>query len=189
LENSAPVLEELQSVNSVITSEKPLILVTGHRRESFGRGFEDLCRGIAKISDDFPQWNIIYPVHLNPKVKEPVHRLLNSRNNIHLIDPLGYSAFVQLMKRAKLILSDSGGVQEEAPSLATPVLVLREKTERVEAVEAGTVKLVGTDSNRIYAETVKFMTDKKAYTEMANKKNPYGNGKAAKNIIQAILSV
>jgi len=164
----------------------PIVLITGHRRENFGKGFENICNAIATLSDKFPKVRFVYPVHLNPNVSEPVNRILGKAkyNNIHLIKPLSYLPFVALMNQAKLILTDSGGIQEEAPSLGKPVLVMRETTERPEAVHAGTVKLVGTDDNKIIDETTTLLTDDAAYEEMARAHNPYGDGNAAERIIE-----
>jgi UDP-N-acetylglucosamine 2-epimerase (non-hydrolysing) len=173
--------------NNVGTDQvKHMILVTGHRRESFGTGFENIChalKDLAKRSDV----NIMYPVHMNPNVREPVFRILDGLNNIKLIDPLDYRQFIYFMYRAKLIITDSGGVQEEAPSLGKPVLVLRDVTERPEAVDAGTVKLVGTNRRRIVEETERLLNDSKEYLRMSKKSNPYGDGKASGRIVDAIL--
>jgi UDP-N-acetylglucosamine 2-epimerase (non-hydrolysing) len=155
-----------------------MVLVTGHRRENFGQGFESICNAIAELAsrDDV---EIIYPVHLNPQVQEPVRRILGSCSNIHLIPPQDYLPFVRLMQRAQLILTDSGGVQEEAPSLGVPVLVMRDATERPEAVVAGTVKLVGTDRRRIVSESTRLLEDRDAWQRMAQAHNPYGDGLAS----------
>lgn len=164
-----------------------LVLVTGHRRESFGPGFERICQALRTLSerDDV---QIVYPVHLNPNVREPVWRVLGACPRIHLIEPLEYVPFVYLMSRAYLIVTDSGGVQEEAPSLGKPVLVMRETTERLEAVEAGTAKLVGTDCERIVAEAVRLLEDAAAYRAMAQAHNPYGDGHAAERIAAFIVN-
>lgn len=163
-----------------------LILVTGHRRESFGDGFERICQALALTAKRYPQAQIVYPMHLNPNVREPVTRLLSGIKNIFLIEPLQYLPFIYLMDRAYIILTDSGGVQEEAPSLGKPVLVLRDTTERPEAVEAGTVKLVGTDVDLITAELNCLMDDKQAYQQMSYAHNPYGDGTACEKIISAL---
>lgn len=168
-------------------NEKPLVLITGHRRENFGRGFIDICEAIAILAGRFSDTEFVYPVHLNPNVREPVFRLLSNMDNVHLIEPLGYLPFVFLMNRAKLILTDSGGVQEEAPSLGKPVLVMRDTTERPEAVDAGTVKLVGTDKRMIIDNVTTLLTDEKIYDTMATAINPYGDGKACGRIITACL--
>ena len=166
-----------------------LVLVTGHRRESFGGGFERICQALAETAKAFPDVDIVYPVHLNPNVREPVNRLLAGIDNIHLIEPLDYLPFVYLMNRAYLILTDSGGIQEEAPSLGKPVLVMRDTTERPEAVEAGTVKLVGTDVAAIRNGLSTLLTDERTYQSMAYAHNPYGDGKACLRIIDTLNSV
>jgi UDP-N-acetylglucosamine 2-epimerase (non-hydrolysing) len=163
-----------------------LVLVTGHRRESFGDGFEQICAGLKQIAQQFPDTDVVYPVHLNPNVREPVFRLLNDTPNVHLIEPQDYLPFVYLMSRSTLVLTDSGGIQEEAPSLGKPVLVMRNTTERPEAVAAGTVKLVGTDADVIVHEVSRLLTDKAYYEQMSFAHNPYGDGKACSRIIQAI---
>ncbi len=164
---------------------KKIILVTGHRRESFGGGFERICEALARLAEN-PNTHIVYPVHLNPNVKGPVERLLSNYPNIQLIAPQDYLPFVYLMSRADIILTDSGGVQEEAPSLGKPVLVMRDTTERPEAVEAGTVRLVGTDSELIVAEVSRLLDDPLAYKEMSIAHNPYGDGNASGRILEAI---
>lgn len=169
------------------SSASLLILVTCHRRESFGEPFKGICRALAEIARRYPDVHLVYPVHLNPHVREPAHRWLDGLPNISLIPPLDYLPFVHLMKRAYLILTDSGGIQEEAPSLGVPVLVLREVTERPEAVEAGTVRVVGTDRERIVAETLRLLEDAEAHEEMARTVNPYGDGHAAERIVRALL--
>ncbi len=165
---------------------RKLILVTGHRRESFGAGFDNICAALKQLATDFPECDIVYPVHLNPNVREPVYRLLSDAANVHLIEPQDYLPFVYLMSRATLVLTDSGGIQEEAPSLGKPVLVMRDTTERPEAVAAGTVKLVGTDKAKIVAEASRLLTDKAYYDSMSFAHNPYGDGKACQRIIDAI---
>lgn len=162
------------------------ILVTGHRRESFGEGFENICCALKEIAGLIEGVEIIYPVHLNPNVRGPVKRILHNINNIHLIPPLDYEAFVYLMSKSHLILTDSGGIQEEAPSLGKPVLVMRETTERPEAVEAGVARLVGTDKSRIVSETHLLFQNKKVYSEMSRAQNPYGDGKAAERILSSL---
>ena len=159
-----------------------LILVTAHRRESFGEPFRELCQGLAAIAKAHPEDTVIYPVHLNPNVRRPVQDILAPAPNVRLIEPLSYEPFVHLMKRAHIILTDSGGVQEEAPSLGVPVLVMRETTERPEGVDAGTVKLVGTSAQNIFQETERLLTDQSAYQSMAQAKNPYGDGTASQQI-------
>ncbi len=163
-----------------------LVLVTGHRRESFGDGFEQICAGLKQIAQQFPDTDVVYPVHLNPNVREPVFRLLSDTPNVHLIEPQDYLPFVYLMSRSTVVLTDSGGIQEEAPSLGKPVLVMRDTTERPEAVSAGTVKLVGTDADVIVREVSRLLTDKAYYEQMSFAHNPYGDGKACARIIEAI---
>lgn len=170
----------------VADSDAPIVLVTGHRRESFGQGFEDICAGLARLATAHPTVQVVYPVHLNPRVQEPVHRLLGALPNVHLISPLSYRPFVRLMDRCRLILTDSGGIQEEAPSLGKPVLVMREVTERPEGVEAGTVRLVGTQADRIVAEAGRLLTDSAAYEAMHRAHNPYGDGRATQRILDAL---
>ena len=165
---------------------KRVVLVTGHRRESFGDGFERICQALAETAKAFPDIEIVYPVHLNPNVREPVNRLLAGIENIHLIEPLDYLPFVYLMNRAYLILTDSGGIQEEAPSLGKPVLVMRDTTERPEAIEAGTVKLVGTEVEAISSNLHTLLTDPQAYQRMSFAHNPYGDGKACARIIDGL---
>ncbi|HVN31484.1 MAG TPA: UDP-N-acetylglucosamine 2-epimerase (non-hydrolyzing) [Thermoanaerobaculaceae bacterium] len=174
--------------DTLVTNGGPrLVLITGHRRESFGPGFESICRAIVELARRFPEAAFVYPVHLNPNVRKPVNQILRGAGagNIHLIEPLPYLPFVAMMNRAAVILTDSGGVQEEAPSLGKPVLVMRDTTERPEAVLAGTVKLVGTHEGKIVEETSKLLTDKAAYDEMARAHNPYGDGKSTGRILSA----
>lgn len=164
---------------------KRMILVTGHRRESFGGGFERICEALRRLAER-EDVELVYPVHPNPNVREPVERLLGGRGNVHLIDPQDYVPFVDLMRRSYLILTDSGGVQEEAPSLGKPVLVMREKTERPEAVEAGTSRLVGTDAERIAAEAALLLDDAAEYDRRSHIHNPYGDGLASERIVAAV---
>ena len=163
--------------------DKKVVLITGHRRENFGEGFENICQAISKLTELHPDVQFIYPVHLNPNVREPVNRLLANKNNIHLIEPLDYLAFVYLMRASYLILTDSGGIQEEAPSLGKPVLVMRDTTERPEAVEAGTVKLVGTTQDLIIQQVNLLLTDINEYNKMSTAHNPYGDGTAVEKIL------
>ncbi|WP_064662866.1 non-hydrolyzing UDP-N-acetylglucosamine 2-epimerase [Pseudoalteromonas sp. MQS005] len=165
---------------------KKLILVTGHRRESFGGGFERICEALVEIATAHPDAQILYPMHLNPNVREPVNRILKNVDNVHLIEPQDYLPFVYLMNQAHIIVTDSGGVQEEAPSLGKPVLVMRDTTERPEAVEAGTVKLVGTDKARIVSEVNNLLTNAQEYQSMSRAHNPYGDGKACERIVAKI---
>ena len=165
---------------------RKLILITGHRRENFGQGFIDLCNAIKQLAENHPDWDLIYPVHLNPNVQKPVYEILNDLNNVHLIAPLDYEPFVWMMNQSDLILTDSGGIQEEGPSLGKPVLVMREVTERPEAVQAGTVLLVGTDKEKIVKGVESVLTDKDLYARMSKAHNPYGDGKACEKIINKI---
>lgn len=168
-----------------LDSRKRLVLVTGHRRENFGAGFENICTALSRISER-NDVEIVYPVHLNPNVQEPVKRLLGNFRNIHLIEPLDYLPFVYLMDRADILLTDSGGIQEEAPSLGKPVLVMRNTTERPEAVLAGTVRLVGTDPKTIVMETQRLLDNPAEYDRMSHAHNPYGDGQAAKRIVNIL---
>ncbi len=170
----------------ILLDEKRVILVTGHRRESFGKDFEDICHGLKEIAERNEDVQLIYPVHLNPNVREPVYRILGSTENIHLIEPLDYALFVFLMNCAYLILTDSGGIQEEAPSLGKPVLVMRKKTERPEAIEAGTAEIVGTEAENIIKATQQLLDNKSKYEKMAKAVNPYGDGKAAERIVEIL---
>lgn len=172
----------------VVDSARRMILITGHRRENFGKGFEHICLAIKKLAEEFQEAHFVYPVHLNPNVREPVNRILGNHcgKNVHLIEPQNYLPFVALMNRAHLILTDSGGVQEEAPSLGKPVLVMRDTTERPEAVEAGTVKLVGTGVENIVNEAERLLTSDSAYAAMAASVNPYGDGKAVERIVDIL---
>lgn len=165
---------------------KRVVLVTGHRRENFGEGFKNICESISELAGKFSEVEFVYPVHFNPNVREPVNRILRGIANVHLIEPLDYQPFVYAMDRAYLILTDSGGVQEEAPSLGKPVLVMRDTTERPEAVEAGTVKLVGTDKRKIVESVSRLLTDQQEYAIMSKAHNPYGDGKASGRIVKII---
>lgn len=185
--SSEQLKAELKDKYSFLDENKKLILVTGHRRESFGDGFERICSALAKIAVDNPDAEILYPVHLNPNVQEPVNRLLAGVENVHLVPPQEYLPFVYLMDRAYLIVTDSGGVQEEAPSLGKPVLVMRDTTERPEAVAAGTVKLVGTDVEKIVDGVGSLLNDSEKYRQMSVSHNPYGDGQACQRILNALL--
>jgi|TARA_R110001606_G_scaffold128888_1_gene263554 UDP-N-acetylglucosamine 2-epimerase (non-hydrolysing) len=180
---------EITKLKEIISTDKKLILVTGHRRENHGQGFINICEALKDIAISNPETQIIYPVHLNPNVQKPVYKLLGEIENINLIAPLSYPAFVWLMNQSYLIITDSGGVQEEAPSLGKPVLVMRNTTERPEAVDAGTVILVGTDKNRIVEETNKLLNNQSAYDGMSKLHNPYGDGKACKRIVEYIQNI
>ncbi|XLS29267.1 non-hydrolyzing UDP-N-acetylglucosamine 2-epimerase [Flavobacteriaceae bacterium M23B6Z8] len=179
---------EIEYLKSLIQNVSKLILVTGHRRENHGQGFINICKALKKLAIENPETMIIYPVHLNPKVQQPVYELLDDVSNIKLISPLSYPAFIWLMEKSYLIITDSGGVQEEAPSLGKPVLVMRDTTERPEAVEAGTVILVGTDEAKIIEETNRLLKNENNYAEMSKRHNPYGDGKASGRIANEILA-
>lgn len=173
----------------VMSGDAPLVLITGHRRESFGTGLEHVCQAIALLARRLPQAHFVYPVHLNPKVYDPVHRMLGAGQltNVHVIRPVGYLPFVRLMARATIIISDSGGIQEEAPSLGTPVLVTRAVTERPEAIDAGTAILVGTDTSRIATESERLILDPAARALMFAAANPFGDGRASQRIVDACI--
>jgi UDP-N-acetylglucosamine 2-epimerase (non-hydrolysing) len=177
---------EIETLSGIIQPNKKIILVTGHRRENHGEGFIRICEALKQIAEENPGVQIIYPVHLNPNVKEPVYKILSGIENISLISPLAYPAFIWLMEKSYLIITDSGGVQEEAPSLGKPVLVMRETTERPEAVTAGTVILVGTDKEKIISEASRLLNDDEAYHKMSKTHNPYGDGKASERIVKFI---
>lgn len=185
--SDAGLRKEMRDRFKFIDSKRHLILVTGHRRENFGDGFERICKALATIAQR-QDVQIVYPVHLNPNVQEPVHRHLSGLENVHLIEPQDYLPFVYLMQQAHIILTDSGGVQEEAPSLGKPVLVMRETTERPEALDAGTVKLVGTDDARIVAALVRLLDEPSEYLRMSEAHNPYGDGKACQRIVEVIAA-
>jgi UDP-N-acetylglucosamine 2-epimerase (non-hydrolysing) len=165
-----------------------LVLVTAHRREAFGAPIESICKGLKALAEHFGEsLQFVYPVHLNPNIQEPVYRLLGDVPNIHLLPPLDYLPLVHLLKQAAIVLTDSGGIQEEATGLGKPTLVLREKTERPEGVDAGVLKLVGTDEQRIFSEARRLLDDEQAYAQMAHAANPFGDGHAAEKIVQALL--
>ncbi len=172
-----------------INLERKIVLITGHRRESFGEPFENICAAIKTVASQFPDVEFVYPVHLNPNVQEPVNRLLSGLSNVHLITPLDYPHFIWIMEKSYVVLTDSGGLQEEAPALGKPVLVMREVTERQEGVDAGTAKLVGTDQDVIVRELMTLLLDESAYQKMARAVNPYGDGTACKQIADIILNV
>ena len=184
-----PVIDGLP--DGLMASAARMVLITGHRRENFGEGFEHICTAIRDLAERFPEVHFVYPVHLNPNVREPVERILGRHcgKNVHLIEPQSYLMFVALMNRSYLILTDSGGVQEEAPSLGKPVLVMRDTTERPEAVSAGTVKIIGTSQESIEREVACLLEDEVAYQGMAAAVNPYGDGKAVVRIIEMLKSV
>jgi UDP-N-acetylglucosamine 2-epimerase (non-hydrolysing) len=188
--HDAAAQQALRERFAFLDAAKRLILVTGHRRENFGEGFQNICQALADIAAEHPDVEVLYPVHLNPNVRKPVQEILAARKlvNVHLIDPVDYLPFVYLMDRSHLIITDSGGVQEEAPSLGKPVLVMRDTTERPEAVEAGTVRLVGTERTKIVEETRRLLNDREAYAAMSRAHNPYGDGKAVPRIIEIMLN-
>jgi len=177
----------LDSQFSILDSSRKLILVTGHRRENFGSSFDDICYALAELSNR-SDVQIVYPVHLNPNVQEPVNRILGAAANVHLLEPLDYLPFVYLMTKCHFIISDSGGIQEEAPSLGKPVLLMRETTERPEAVAAGSVKLVGTDRRFIVKSATELLDDTRMYEQMSQAGNPFGNGDASEKIIEDLLA-
>lgn len=189
IEGNAQLNQQFAAQFPFVQPERRMILVTGHRRESFGGGFEQICAALADIAKSFPDCDIVYPVHLNPNVKEPVYRLLSGVSNVHLIPPQDYLPFVYLMNRSYLVLTDSGGIQEEAPSLGKPVLVMRDTTERPEAVAAGTVKLVGTDKAKIVSEVTKLLIDSNYYESMSFAHNPYGDGNACSRILASLKTL
>lgn len=178
--------EDLMSKGYTV-ADREFILVTGHRRENFGEGFLHICKAIKEIATEHPEMDIVYPVHLNPNVQKPVYELLSGVDNVYLIAPLDYLPFIYTMQHSTLLLTDSGGVQEEAPSLGKPVLVMRDTTERPEAVAAGTVKLVGTDCNAIVSNVNELLRDKELYRKMSETHNPYGDGHACERIRTALL--
>lgn len=188
--NTQPGLQNLlEQQFSFLSPARQMILVTGHRRENFGKGFERICQALAHIANRFPQVDILYPVHLNPSVQRPVTSLLAGMDNVFLIPPVDYLAFVYLMKSSYLILTDSGGIQEEAPSLGKPVLVMRDNTERPEALAAGCVQLVGTDVENIVSHVARLLTDDVLYQGMSHAKNPYGDGKSSARILDIISRI
>ena len=188
LKKDKSLFREVASRFDYLDPNKKLILVTGHRRESFGGGFDRICEALREIASKFPEIQVLYPVHLNPNVREPVNRLLKNLDNVILIDPQEYLPFCYLMERAFIILTDSGGIQEEAPSLGKPVLVMRETTERPEAIDAGTVRLVGTDTNLIVRQVEILLRDHEQYKLMSSAHNPYGDGSACQRILDFIAS-
>ena len=188
IESNQALAADLSQLFPFLSAERRMLLVTGHRRESFGEGFERICLALSSTAKKFPELDIVYPVHLNPNVREPVNRLLACIPNIYLIEPLDYLPFVYLMNRSHLILTDSGGIQEEAPSLGKPVLVMRDTTERPEAVAAGTVRLVGTSAECIENNLHELLTEDAVYKNMSFAHNPYGDGKACHRIVEALAS-
>jgi UDP-N-acetylglucosamine 2-epimerase (non-hydrolysing) len=182
----ARIDEELSLLLGADWAQVPMVLITGHRRENFGNGIEQICQALAALAERFPDHRLVYPVHLNPNVLEHVNRLLGGLSNVRLIAPQGYRNFVALMAHCRLVLTDSGGVQEEAPSLGKPVLVMRDTTERPEGVAAGTALLTGPNASAILEHTTRLLTDENAYRSMATARNPYGDGHAAERIVQRI---
>jgi UDP-N-acetylglucosamine 2-epimerase (non-hydrolysing) len=182
-----PEVDQIKEWAGKTIGEQPILLITAHRRESFGRPFRDMCEAMKRIAERNPQLHLVYPVHLNPKVREPVFEILSGLSNVHLIEPMNYLPFVWLMNRSWAVLTDSGGVQEEAPSLSKPVLVMRETTERPEGVQAGTSILVGREADMIVRSVEDLFTDPERYRQVAAKSNPYGDGTAAKKIIEALF--
>jgi UDP-N-acetylglucosamine 2-epimerase (non-hydrolysing) len=182
-------INSLLPLNYQLPQEHKMILVTGHRRENHGQGFINICTALKEIAEENPHVDIVYPVHLNPNVQKPVKELLSGIPNVHLIEPLQYEQFIYMMDKSYFIITDSGGVQEEAPSLGKPVLVMRDTTERPEALDAGTVKLVGTDTQLIIKEAQALLDDEEAYTRMSQASNPYGDGHACQKIVDFLASV
>ncbi len=187
IEKSSILKNNLEQKFSFLRPDSKMVLVTGHRRENFGEGFEEICAALQNLAELYPNVDFVYPVHLNPNVQEPVLRILGGIPNIHLIAPQEYLDFIYLMKRSTIILTDSGGIQEEAPSLGKPVLVLRDTTERPEAVEAGTVVLVGTEKKRIVKFVSLLLENETEYKKMSEAHNPYGDGTASSRIVDALL--
>jgi UDP-N-acetylglucosamine 2-epimerase (non-hydrolysing) len=181
----------LKSISSQykLFDDKKIILVTGHRRENFGNGFRNICNALKTIADNNPDFDIVYPVHFNPNVQKPVKEILSNSRNIHLIEPLSYECFIYIMNKSFFIITDSGGIQEEAPSLGKPVLVIRDTSERPEAIRAGTVKLVGTNYSKIIEESQKLIDDKNEYHKMSKASNPFGDGKASLKVLNFIKSI
>jgi UDP-N-acetylglucosamine 2-epimerase (non-hydrolysing) len=182
-------INSLLPLNYQLPQEHKMILVTGHRRENHGQGFINICTALKEIAEENPHVDIVYPVHLNPNVQKPVKELLSGIPNVHLIEPLQYEQFIYMIDKSSFIITDSGGVQEEAPSLGKPVLVMRDTTERPEALDAGTVKLVGTDIQLIIKEAQALLDDEEAYTRMSQASNPYGDGHACEKIIEFLAKV
>ncbi|QNW98083.1 UDP-N-acetylglucosamine 2-epimerase (non-hydrolyzing) [Acinetobacter seifertii] len=189
IENQPTLQEKIKSKISEqyqIDGKRKIILVTGHRRENFGQGFINICEGLKELAKSNPDIDIVYPVHLNPNVQKPVNEILSDLTNVYLIDPLQYEEFIYMMNKSYFIITDSGGIQEEAPSLGKPVLVMRDTTERPEAVKAGTVKLVGTDKNTLIKEAQTLIDNKVEYEKMAQAHNPYGDGRACVRILKSL---
>ena len=193
VEQNENLQDEIRSLlfnqNLILQDQRKIVLITGHRRENFGQGFINICESIKTLALSNPEIDIVYPVHLNPNVQEPVKKILSGIDNVYLIKPLQYESFIYIMKKSYFIITDSGGVQEEAPSLGKPVLVMRDTTERPEAVDAGTVKLVGTDFKTITEEAQKLIDDKDEYEKMSKAHNPYGDGKACEKIVNFLKEI
>jgi UDP-N-acetylglucosamine 2-epimerase (non-hydrolysing) len=183
------IKEQISNLGYNIQDDKKVILVTGHRRENHGQGFIDICMGLKDIAFNNSDIDIVYPVHLNPNVQKPVKKILSDVNNVYLIEPLQYEQFIYLMDKSYFIITDSGGVQEEAPSLGKPVLVMRDTTERPEAVKAGTVKLVGANKDKIVKEAQRLIDNISLYEQMSKASNPYGDGNASKKIIEYLSNI
>ena len=188
IEKDKKILSSLSSKFKFLNKEKPIVLLTSHRRENHGKNIRNICEAVLELVNKYKEVNFVIPVHMNPNIKNTVEDYLTNIKNINLIKPLNYLEFIYIMKKSYLILTDSGGVQEEAPSLGIPVLVLRDTSERMAGIKIGTSKIVGTDKNEIFKATSELLVDKKKYDEMSKKNNPYGDGFASKRIIEAILS-
>ena len=188
IEKDKKISSSLSSKFKFLNEEKPIILLTSHRRENYGKNIRNICEAILELVNKYKEVNFVIPVHMNPNIKNTIEDYLTNIKNINLIKPLNYLEFIYIMKKSYLILTDSGGVQEEAPSLGIPVLVLRDTSERMAGIKIGTSKIVGTDKNEIFKATSELLLDKKKYDEMSKKNNPYGDGFASKRIIEAILS-
>ena len=178
--------ERYGSATEIIKEKLPYVLITGHRRENHGEGLINICQALKILAERYTTWHFVYPVHLNPNVQKPVYEMLSGIDNVHLVEPLSYAPFVYALVNCSLVLTDSGGIQEEAPSLGKPVLVMRDTTERPEGVTAGTARLVGTDVDAIVSNVAELITDKVEYEKMARAVNPYGDGKAAESIIRTL---
>ena len=191
--NLGNVLKEAGYDISRLVGDKKLVLITGHRRENFGEGFLSMCKAIKTLTEKYPEVDFVYPMHLNPNVRKPIHEVfgedLSNLSNMFFIEPLEYLSFVYLMEKSTIVLTDSGGIQEEAPGLGKPVLVMRDTTERPEALEAGTVKLVGTDYDRIMTEVSKLLEESEYYEQMSKAVNPYGDGLASDRIVKELMHV
>jgi len=181
------IMKKLDAIIPFDWTSHKFILITGHRRENFGQGFKNICEALRKSALEFPDVHFVYPLHMNPQVQSPVNEILGKINNIHIVPPMDYDMFSYLLKRCSFVVTDSGGIQEEAPSLGKPVLVMRNSTERPEAVQAGTVKLVGTDSNKIQKYISDLILEDDLYDSMSASENPYGDGKACDRILKALL--